>query len=240
MAVDMVAGAVKKILDAVVGGTFVEDDPLPAEADLARFLDVSRPTMREAVRTLSLGGVLNVVHGRGTFLLPRFRWGELRYLMYVSAHEGNAVEVEVKVLGVEEMIEVGAVRLAARNRTEEDLAEMRRCVEQYAVADHADDVQALVGIDYAFHDAILGTTGNQFVSSAVHPYRDALLGARFRATESGEVRSRVDSQHREILAAVEKQDEDLAVSLMQEHMTQTREDILAARERRADEVSENL
>ena len=50
----------------------------------------------------------------------------------------------------------------------------------------------------------------------------------------------MDSQHRKILAAVEKQDEDLAVSLMQEHMTQTREDILAARERRADEVSENL
>ena len=240
MAVDMVAGAVKKILDAVVDGTFVEEDPLPAEADLARFLDVSRPTMREAVRTLSLGGVLNVVHGRGTFLLPRFRWGELRYLMYVSAHEGNAVEVEVKVLGVEEMIEVGAVRLAVRNRTEEDLAEMRRSVEQYAVADRADDVQALVGLDYAFHDVILRTAGNQFVSSAVHPYRDALLGARFRATESSEVRSRVDAQHREILEAVEKQDEDRAVSLMQAHMAQTREDILAARERRDDEVSENL
>ena len=78
MAVDMVAGAVKKILDAVVGGTFVEEEPLPAEAELARFLNVSRPTMREAVRTLALGGVLNVVHGRGTFLLPRFRWSELR------------------------------------------------------------------------------------------------------------------------------------------------------------------
>ena len=107
MAVDMVAGAVKKILDAVVGGTFVEEEPLPAEAELARFLNVSRPTMREAVRTLALGGVLNVVHGRGTFLLPRFRWSELRYLMYVSAHEGNAVEVEAEVLGVEEMIEGG-------------------------------------------------------------------------------------------------------------------------------------
>ena len=43
MAVDMVAGAVKKILDAVVGGTFVEEEPLPAEAELARFLNVSRP-----------------------------------------------------------------------------------------------------------------------------------------------------------------------------------------------------
>lgn len=240
MAVDMVAGAVKKILDAVVDGTFVEEETLPAEADLARFLDVSRPTMREAVRTLSLGGVLNVVHGRGTFLLPRFRWSELRYLMYVAAHEGNSVEVEVNVLGVEEMIEVGAIRLATCARTDEDLAEMRRCVEQYVVADRADDVQALVGIDYAFHDVILGASGNQFVSSAVHPYRDVLLGVRFRATESAEVRGRVDSQHREILAAMEKQDEEEAVALMRAHMEQTRADILAARGRRADEVSENL
>ena len=50
----------------------------------------------------------------------------------------------------------------------------------------------------------------------------------------------MDAQHREILEAVEKQDEDRAVSLMQAHMAQTREDILAARERRDDEVSENL
>ena len=59
-------------------------------------------------------------------------------------------------------------------------------------------------------------------------------------SKSKEVRSRVDAQHREILAAVENQDEDLAVSLMQAHMAQTREDILAARQRRPDEVSENL
>ena len=95
MANDLVGGAVEAVLDAVVDKTFVEEEPLPAEAELARFLRVSRPTMREAVRNLSMGGVLNVVHGRGTFLLPRFRWRELRYLMYVAAHEGRVLEVEL-------------------------------------------------------------------------------------------------------------------------------------------------
>lgn len=240
MAVDMVAGAVEKILDAIANKTFVEDEPLPAEADLAHFLNVSRPTMREAVRTLALGGVLNVVHGRGTFLLPRFRWRELRYLLYVAAHEGRVFEVEEDVLGVEEMIEVGAAYLAAGSRSEEVLAEMRRCVEEYAVASKADDVQAMVGIDYAFHDAIVAATGNRFVASVVHPFRDALLGARFRATESPDVQARVDAQHREILRAFEERDADAALAIMHEHMAQTRQDILAARERRGEELSENL
>lgn len=240
MAVDMVAAAVTKILDGIVEQRFVEEQPLPPEAELARFLDVSRPTMREAVRTLSLGGVLNVVHGRGTFLLPRFRWRELRYLMYVAAHEGRAVEVEVEVLGVAAMLEVGSARLAARQRTPEQLQALRRCVEEHEIANRAEDIQALVGIDNAFHDIILATTGNTFVSSAAHPYRDALLGARFRAAESGEVRARINRQHREILDAVEVQDEDRAAALMREHMDQMKQDILVARPRRDDEISEQL
>ena len=240
MASDMVASAVQKVLDAVVDGVFVEDEPLPAEAELARFLRVSRPTMREAVRNLSMGGVLNVVHGRGTFLLPRFRWRELSYLMYVAAHEGRAVEVELAVLGVEAMLEVGAVRLAAVNRSSEDLVHMRKVLEEYEVASRAEDLQAALGLDYAFHDAILAATGNTFVASAIHPYRDSLLGVRFRSMESPEVRAVMHEQHREILEAIEAGDEDRAAALMHVHMTRVREDVALARERQGDEVSENL
>ncbi|BDA64321.1 FadR/GntR family transcriptional regulator [Actinomyces capricornis] len=240
MANDLVERAVEGVLDAVVDRTFVEEEPLPAEAELARFLRVSRPTMREAVRNLSMGGVLNVVHGRGTFLLPRFRWRELRYLLYVAAHEGRVQEVELDLLGVEEMLEVGAVRLAAVQRSEEDLQEMRRCVEEYRIAAKADDIQALIGLDHAFHDAILAATGNQFVASTMHPFRDALLGTRFRASESEEVRAMVVSHHLQILQAIEAQDAEGAARLMHEHMAQTRRDILTARERRGGELSENL
>ncbi len=240
MAYDMVAKAVEKILDAVVDRTFVEDVPLPGESELARFLDVSRPTMREAVRNLSMGGVLNVVHGRGTFLLPRFRWRELPYLMYVASHEGRVSEVEVDVLGVEEMLEVGAVRLAARQRTDEDLAEMRRCLEEFDLANRTENVQALVGLDYAFHDAVVATTGNQFVASTLHPLRDVLLGVRFRAFESQEVRQRTSEQHKALLEAIEAHDEQRAMALMHEHMAQTRADILGARAREGSELDENL
>lgn len=54
------------------------------------------------------------------------------------------------------------------------------------------------------------------------------------------MRSTVMAQHRSILEAVEARDSDRAAELMHEHMAQTRMDILAARERRGGELSENL
>ena len=86
----------------------------------------------------------------------------------------------------------------------------------------------------------MATTGNQFVASTLHPLRDALLGARFRAFESPEVRRRTSEQHRALLEAIEARDEQRAVSLMLEHMGTTRADILSAREREGSELSENL
>lgn len=240
MAADMVAGAVQKVLDAIVDGVFTEDEPLPGEADLARFLNVSRPTMREAVRNLSMGGVLNVVHGRGTFLLPRFRWHELRYLLYVAAHEGRATEVEVDVLEVEAMMEVGAVRLAAANRTEEDLEELHRCIVEYELALKTEDVQAIIGLDHAFHDALFVAGRNTFVASALHPFRDALLGAKFRAMERPVARRLVLEQHKAILEAVAEGDEERAIALMHTHMSQDRTDVMLARPREGSERSENL
>ncbi|MDO4901929.1 FadR/GntR family transcriptional regulator [Actinomyces sp.] len=235
MAVDLVTAAVTKILDGIVEGQFVEERPLPPEAELARFLDVSRPTMREAVRTLSLGGVLNVVHGRGTFLLPRFRWHELRYLMYVASREGRALEIEVEVLGVESMLEIGSVRLAALKRTEADVEALRQCLEDVRVADRLGDVQAVVGSSNAFHDILLAATGNQFIASAVHPYRDALLSARFRTAESPQVRQRIMTSLEQILDAVDRRDPERAAEAMRTHMGRMREEIAAARPRRTDE-----
>ena len=75
---DRVEKAITQILDSISDGVFKEESPLPAEAELARFLDVSRTTMREAIRSLAVGGVLKVVHGTGTYVQPyrhhRRRW----------------------------------------------------------------------------------------------------------------------------------------------------------------------
>ncbi|MCU0829423.1 MAG: GntR family transcriptional regulator [Tabrizicola sp.] len=54
---------VQRILDLVKSGHLSAGDKLPSERDLAEQLDVSRPTVREALRALSILGVLEIRHG---------------------------------------------------------------------------------------------------------------------------------------------------------------------------------
>ena len=57
--------AINTLFESILNGTFEGGKPLPAEVELAAYLEVSRPTMREAVRDLATRGILDVVHGRG-------------------------------------------------------------------------------------------------------------------------------------------------------------------------------
>ena len=110
----------------------------------------------------------------------------------MQSWEGRILSREHDVADREASVNYHANRIARDAGSFEAVKHLLR--QHYRTDEGRDRLQALVGIDYAFHDAILGTTGNQFVSSAVHPYRDACSGRGSGATESGEVRSRVDSQ----------------------------------------------
>ncbi|MDO5676198.1 MAG: FadR/GntR family transcriptional regulator [Propionibacteriaceae bacterium] len=220
----LVDEAVSSILERIADGTFSVAEPLPPEADLALLLDVSRPTMREAVRTLSDRGILNVVHGRGTFVAERSEWRDLPTLIDLMARELPEEELGLQLTQVRRMIEVGACGLAATNRTEEDLAAMRVALERYDVASAADDVEGTVRFDIAFHDAILVASGNPFLATIMQPLAEALYTSRRITSSRREVRDRAQSHHRRILAQLERGDSVGAKEAMRAHMSQTRDD----------------
>jgi maleate isomerase len=62
-----------RLLAGILDGKFEFGERLPAERDLARYLNVGRPTLREAIVTLRAVGLLEVRHGEGTFVVDRQR-----------------------------------------------------------------------------------------------------------------------------------------------------------------------
>lgn len=59
------------ILKQIETGAFAENERIPSESALCSLLDVSRPTVRQAVSELTVEGVLTIQKGRGTYVLPR-------------------------------------------------------------------------------------------------------------------------------------------------------------------------
>ena len=221
----LVDGAIDSILDQIIEGTIADDEALPPEAELASLLDVSRPTMREAVRSLSDRGVLRVVHGRGTFVNPRDQWRDLPTVIRAMARTTPKRELGIQLTQVRRMIEVGACGLAALNRSEADVEEMRALLDRYDEANAAGDAEAATQIDIDFHTAILQASGNPFLATIMNPLSEALYASRYTTSSLADVRERAQGHHRRIVERIAAGDSAGAKEAMRDHMTQTHDDI---------------
>jgi DNA-binding GntR family transcriptional regulator len=175
------------------------------EDRLAERLGVSRNPVREAIRALESTGLVEVRHRRGA---------------YVSALDpARAVEL----LELRSVLEGFAARLAASRRTAEQLAEIRRCIEDGQAAMKANDIVRAAKAHRAFHLAIEAAAGNSYLGVAVEPLR-----AQTELVFSTLVDRRGLigwAEHVEILEAIEAGDGDRASDAAREHMSSVLNDV---------------
>ena len=192
-----------ELLVLILSGRFRAGDRLPPERQLAAGFGVSRPTIRQALRVLASGGLVESRIGSGTFVV-----GE-------PAPDGEPVAgVSLReVMESRLVVEVGAVRLAARHveRSGEDLELLRAIVE--ALERRADHEAYPVEIDVAFHRAIVQLTGNSHLAALVAPCWQSVTVAITATPVSPwapDDTARMASQHRAVFEALRVGDAELA------------------------------
>ncbi|HET7864305.1 MAG TPA: FadR/GntR family transcriptional regulator [Burkholderiaceae bacterium] len=154
----------------VVDGTYPEGEALPNEALLCEELGVSRTALREGLKVLGAKGLLVARPRIGTRVLPRSQWQMLDADVLAWRCELPPDEVFISQLAeMREIIEPAAASLAAKNRSEADLAVIDAAFSRMKKArSQADWVSA----DLAFHQALLQATGNALLIPLV-----ALIGS---------------------------------------------------------------
>ncbi|HWI31069.1 MAG TPA: FadR/GntR family transcriptional regulator [Microbacterium sp.] len=221
----LVTQVVDAILDDIVAGTIPIGDGLPSEADIAESHDVSRLTVREAIRTLQAQGVLRVETGKGSFVNPVSEWTSFEAVLRVSAAGSSDDEVAVQLLELRRIFEVGAAALAAERRTDSDLKRMSALIDVMKSAHHRNDVAGFVEADIAFHDVILKASHNIFLAAMFEPLTRVLRERREQTSRVREIQIHAISEHEGVLRALESGDPGKAREAMQSHMTQTLDDL---------------
>src|SRR6266508_4936460 len=115
--------AIDRIKEMIVSGELHPGDRLPREADLAERLGLSRNSLREAVRALTLIHVLDVRQGDGTYvtsLEPPLLLDAMTFV--VDFHRDDTV---LEFLEVRRILEPAATAMAALNMTDQQVAELR-------------------------------------------------------------------------------------------------------------------
>jgi GntR family transcriptional repressor for pyruvate dehydrogenase complex len=203
----------RHLLQYFLSGEVAPGQKIASERQLAAAMGVGRSGVREAIKSLSLLGLLEVRQGDGTYmtgsasnLLPEVvEWGLLlgeRRLM-------DLVEVR-------EHLEVFIAGLAAERHTTEDVAALWAAVDTMTGA--GSDVALYSEGDVGFHRALAHATGNEVLISLSHSFRALLQVWSARCVEEEKDTARLAAEHQPILKAVERGDANAARAAMAKHM----------------------
>ncbi|MGH3320092.1 MAG: FadR/GntR family transcriptional regulator [Streptosporangiaceae bacterium] len=215
----------EQIRGAILAGDLQAGDRLPRESSLAQQFNVSRSTVREALRALSAQNLVYKVPGAGggTFVRNvdhRSLGSVLQESMHNLLQLGSIAFLEVAI--VRQHLEVPSVRLAALNRTESDLAELRRIVDAERVA--SVDDPAVPELDAEFHGLIARASGNRVLASFVRALHRETEPVHYLELSPDVGRTTV-RQHTRIVKAIAARDADAGEEAIIEHLTYLREHI---------------
>jgi DNA-binding FadR family transcriptional regulator len=211
--------AVEQIADRVRLGELRAGDRLPSERDLAKLMQISRPTVREAIRVLADAGVVAVKSGAGGGI---FVASEIAPASLLARESEERVDGIVVVLEARRAIEPQVAVLAGIHGTEEDFAAMARTIEhQRALLDdggvlaHED---RFLGLERQFHLAMARASGNPRLARIMRALIRDLEIARDMAMHVPLVADWTLDIHERTLAALRGGDRATIEEVMDEHL----------------------
>lgn len=204
---------VNRILDLVRTRLLRPGDRLPSERQLIEILDISRPSLREALRALSMLGVIESRHGGGAFvtdLEARTLLAPLDFFLSLSeTNLGDAFESR-------RIVEIEIVRKAAKQATEADIADLNAIV-----AAHEKILEDPVGfriLDSRFHRKLSDAAGNAVLERIAYGLYNMGLDIRRRATENPALIRQSTEDHIRIVQAIARRDPEQAAVEMGIHL----------------------
>ncbi|MGH2850101.1 MAG: FadR/GntR family transcriptional regulator [Solirubrobacteraceae bacterium] len=212
-------GAVEQIAEHIRLGELGAGDRLPSERDLAAAMQISRATLREAVRVLSQAGVLSVRTGSagGIFVVSDYVPIEL-----LRSKSDLRLDEVAGVLEARRLIEPRVAQLAAVNARHEDFDDLDRTIDaQIALLSRGDVLEnedRFLQLDTQFHVRIARASGNSTIVSLMRTLLRRLEIARDLALHEPPTASWVIDIHQRTLAAIRAADHERIEHVMDEHL----------------------
>ncbi|MFB6671591.1 FadR/GntR family transcriptional regulator [Streptomyces sp. NPDC057684] len=206
--------AISRLKKRIESGEFAPGQRLPPETALANELELSRPSLREAVRALAMAGVLDVRRGDGTFVTD-LRPDRLVRAIGSFLDLANDTGLD-EMLECRKVIEPGATALAATRIDAATLDALHQRIERMRTLH---DPEELVREDLAFHADIVAATGNRTLESLLSSVTQQTARARiWRALIKSDVLAWTHEQHMDIYRALRAHDSLAAFTAANRHV----------------------
>ena len=188
-------------------------DKLPPERELAEMLGVSRPSLREALRALSIMKVVEVRQGDGTYVSALKPEELVEHLEFVFMLDDSTM---LQLFEARKIIETGNVSLAAERITDEELAALHDCLEESERS--VDDPEAFLLADITLHEIITHAARNPLLERFMASIGTLGRASRHKTVRVTSVTAATVEHHRQIVGALEARDPQAAGAAMLRHL----------------------
>ncbi len=204
-----------RLREMIHRGEIKSGDKLPPERDLAKLLNVSRPTLRAGIRSLVAIGVLQSKQGAGTFVIdndgpPSLDGNQLKLLASLRGFT-SAEMFEARLA-----LEMSVAGLAAERATSDQLASLAE--ELAGIFGAIDDPEQFLVHDMNFHQLVAAASGNRILTSLMNMVATILFDVRSKTVKRARDLKESAEMHRVIYRAIRDKKPEDAKNAMGEHL----------------------
>lgn len=176
-------------------------------------LGVSRPSLREALRALSIMKVVEVRQGDGTYVSALKPEELVEHLEFVFMLDDSTM---LQLFEARKIVEPGNVALAAQRITDEELAVLHACLEESERS--VEDPEAFMLADIEMHEIITRAARNPLLERFMASISTLGRASRHKTAHMTGVTQKTLADHRRIVAALEAHDPEAASAAMLHHL----------------------
>ncbi len=188
-------------------------DKLPPERELATMMQVSRPSLREALRALAIMNVIEIRQGDGTYVTSLEPKLLMSHLDFVFALTDTAL---LELFEARRILEPSMAALAAVRITDAELAELGECLDRSLKL--ADDPEAFAAADLELHERIAAAAGNNILERYMVGISQLGRVSRRRTVALPGMIAQTVQDHLAIVAAMQARDAVAARQAMLDHL----------------------
>lgn len=212
---------VEQILTAIEAGEYTVGDKLPPEQEIAELTGVSRPSVRQALGSLRLVGILETRSGDGTYVKSAQGYAGLDQSQILSMLKPGSNPFEA--LEVRRALETSVIGYAIERSTPEDLEKLGAALKRITKSIEDKDYDELLKADMDFHMTLGKATKNSLIEQIYSSLWDIMKQDLWKDLKKGFLGAskthleETKNSHEGIYEAIKNQDEDKAIKVMKKH-----------------------
>lgn len=220
----VVENVLQQIRNAISSGRFRSGDRLPSEFELMKELNVSRNSLREAMKILSAIGVVEIRRGDGTYICNEVKPSFIDTVAYSVLLESSSAE---ELIEFRQTLDEDVLHMAVRRATDEDIRQLQEYINQMRAKFNDGEIGAAAKYDYLFHQYMAKCTRNRLLERMVLGVYSLFERSIEKNIRTEELFASADQHHEAMLDCIKRRDESKVEEVIAQTLSSWRKDVKA-------------